>query len=361
MIEPKGSLMSWLTTEGPWRDWLIAIIIFLAAFAALKILKIFLLSRLKKLSEKTSTDIDDTLISILDGVSGPFYLVAAIYLAGLWAPLPELISRLLFVVFLVFLAYEVVRALQKVTDYVVCRYLDSHAGEDGEEVGCDKNESVIKAATSIIKALLWILAALVVMGNLGINVTSLVAGIGIGGIAIALALQNILSDVFSSFSIYADKPFEVGDFIVIGTDKGVVEHIGIKSTRIRTPQGEQLIVSNKELTSARIQNFQKMEKRRVVMAIGVTYGTSEEKLANIPAMIKRIIDDEDKAEYDRCHFFNFGDSSLDYEIVFYVDSADYGVHMDVRQRINLAIYRSFVAEGIEFAFPSQTVYLEKTE
>jgi len=178
---------------------------------------------------------------------------------------------------------------------------------------------------------------------------------------VALALQNVLGDMFSSFAIYIDKPFQVGDFIVVGKDKGVVEKIGLKSTRIRTLQGEELIISNNELTSTRIQNFKKMEKRRIVFTLGVTYNTPADMLAKIPKIIKEVISKEKKLTFDRCHFKEYADSSLNFEIVYYVNDPDYLTNMNFRQKVNLAIYKKFAKEKIEFAYPTQTIYVEKGE
>jgi small-conductance mechanosensitive channel len=202
-------------------------------------------------------------------------------------------------------------------------------------------------------------AGIFIMSNLGFDVTSLVAGLGIGGIAVALALQSVLSDVFSSFSIYFDKPFQAGDFIIVGQHMGIVKHIGIKSTRIQTLQGEELIISNKELTSARVQNFKKMEKRRITFTFGVTYQTPVKKLKKIPEMVKEIVAKIELADLDRVHFRKYGDFSLNFEVVYYVKIPDYGKYMDTQQEINLALKERFEKEGIEFAYPTQTIFLNK--
>jgi small-conductance mechanosensitive channel len=200
---------------------------------------------------------------------------------------------------------------------------------------------------------------MLVLSNLDINISSLVASLGIGGIAVALALQNVLGDMFSSFSIYADKPFRVGDFIVIGKDQGTVEKIGMKTTRIRTLQGEELVVSNKELTSTRVQNFKKMKRRRVLFQLGVVYGTKPEQLESISKIIKEIVDKIDGVDYDRCHFSTYGDFSLNFEVVFYVNSSDYADYMNKKEKANLAIYKRFAEEKIEFAYPTQTIFVNK--
>ncbi|MDD3160289.1 MAG: mechanosensitive ion channel family protein, partial [Candidatus ainarchaeum sp.] len=207
---------------------------------------------------------------------------------------------------------------------------------------------------------IYAFAILFVLGNLGINITSLIAGLGIGGIAIALALQNVLTDIFSAITIYFDKPFQVGDYIVLDQgDMGIVQQIGLKSTRITTLHGHELVISNKELTQIRVNNYKKMTRRRVVFPLSVIYDTSNEKLEKIPNLIKNIFDQIEPATFDRCHFKSFGPYSLDFEIVYYMDVPDYYSYMDTLQKINLDIKKDFESEGIVFAYPSQTLYIEK--
>jgi small-conductance mechanosensitive channel len=194
---------------------------------------------------------------------------------------------------------------------------------------------------------------------LGYNVNSLIAGLGIGGIAVALAVQNILGDLFSSFTLLLDKPFQVGDYIVIGADSGTVERIGMKTTRIKSLQGEELIVPNAELTGTRIQNFKKMTKRRVVFLIGITYETPHDKIKKVNDIVASIVNKSEHAELDRVHFKEFGDFSLNFEVVFYVNSSVYAVYMDTRQEINFALKEKFDKEGISFAYPTQTLFVEK--
>ena len=217
----------------------------------------------------------------------------------------------------------------------------------------------MNALSFLARLLLWVTVLLLVIDNLGIDVTALVAGMVIGGIAIALAVQNILSDLFASLSIVLDKPFVNGDFVVVGDMAGSVEHVGIKTTRIRSISGEQLVFSNSDLLQSRIRNFGRMQQRRVVFSLGVTYQTPAEKLERIPALLRAAIETQEKVRFDRSHFASYGDSALNFETVYYVESSDYAEHMDILQAINLRIYRSFEDAGIEFAYPTQTLFLEK--
>ena len=219
-----------------------------------------------------------------------------------------------------------------------------------------------KSAVGLIsflgRVIIWSLVLVLVLDNAGVDITALVAGLGVGGIAVALAVQNVLGDLLSSLSIVLDKPFQVGDFIVVGDMVGTVERIGIKTTRLKALSGEQLISSNSDLLSSRIRNFKRLYERRVVFQVGVTYQTSAEKLRAIPEMIKEIIEKNDNVRFDRCHFSKFGDFALMFETVYYVTLPDYALYMDRQQSINLHIYTAFEKEGIEFAYPSQTLFLE---
>jgi small-conductance mechanosensitive channel len=210
---------------------------------------------------------------------------------------------------------------------------------------------------SIAVSVVWVVGVLFLLSNLGFNISTVVAGLGIGGIAVALAAQALLGDLFSYFVIVFDRPFELGDFLIFGDILGTVEKIGIKTTRLRSLGGEQIIISNSDLTNSRVRNYKRMERRRVVFKIGVVYGTAADLVREIPVIIREIIEGEPLAVFDRAHFAGYGDWSLNFEVVYYVGSPDYNVYMDIQQRINQGIYDAFAERGISFAFPTQTVYL----
>lgn len=337
-------------------DYLLAFCIFIGLMIILKIFQVIILARLNAIAKKTKTDFDDVLIEIFKKIKPPFYFFIALYFAIKSLQVNEIVSKSILVLFLIVIVFEVIQGISRLVDYFVKKYTDK--AENGES---DKaySESMIKLLQLVVKISLWVIGIILILSNMGIDVTSLIAGLGIGGIAIALALQTVLGDLFSAFAIYIDKPFKIGDFIIVGADMGTVEKIGLKTTRLKTLQGEQLIIANQELTKARIQNFRRMQERRVVVTLGVTYDTDHKKLSKIPDYIKEIINNTEGARLDRCHFSEYADSSLIYEIVFFVDSPDYNYYMDVRQKINLDINAKFAKEKIEFAYPTQTVYLQK--
>jgi small-conductance mechanosensitive channel len=208
---------------------------------------------------------------------------------------------------------------------------------------------------------LWAVLLLMILDNLGFNITTLVASLGIGGIAVALAVQNILGDIFASLSIAMDKPFVIGDFIIVGEQLGTVEYIGLKTTRIRSLSGEQIVFSNNDLLNSRIRNFKRMYERRVLFGFGVVYQTSHEQLKKIPVMVREIIEGLENTRFDRAHFKEYGDSSLNFEVVYYVRSPDYNVYMDIQQDINLALFEQFTKAGIDFAYPTRTLYIARTD
>ena len=209
----------------------------------------------------------------------------------------------------------------------------------------------------VVNVVIWAMVLLLTLDNLGIDITALVAGLGIGGIAVALAVQNVLGDLFASLSITLDRPFVVGDFLIVGDFMGSVEYIGIKSTRLRSLSGEQIIISNSDLLGSRVRNYGRMQERRVVFATSVTYETPVEQVEQIPALIRQIVESQPDTRFDRSHFAKHAAASLDYETVYYVLSADFNKYMDIQQTINLRLHRELQQRGVEFAYPTQKVYV----
>ncbi|WP_459615588.1 mechanosensitive ion channel family protein [Bordetella sp. 2513F-2] len=207
------------------------------------------------------------------------------------------------------------------------------------------------------KVLLWAVVLLAMLSNMGVNITAFVASLGVGGIAIALAVQNILGDLFASLSIAIDKPFEVGDFIVVGPLAGTVEHVGLKTTRIRSLGGEQIVMSNTGMLGATIQNYKRLQERRIVFQFGLTYDSTPEQLRQVPGIVEKIVRAQQQVRFDRAHFKGFGESSLDFEVVYIVLDPGYNLYMDIQQAINLAMMEAFAELGVDFAFPSRTLYV----
>jgi small-conductance mechanosensitive channel len=335
-------------------DYLFAILIFTVVLLILRIFKFVILKKLKKMTTRSKVEWDDLLIGIIHKLGWPFYILVALYISIIYIDVHPLLQKFLDYLLIISATYYATKGVIAIVHYARDKVIDKKLKEDK-----DQDTTIIKVLAVIVQIIVWVLAIILVIQNFGYDVTALVAGVGIGGIAIAFALQNVLSDIFASFSIYFDKPFQTGDFIIIGDDLGVVKEIGIKSTRITSLQGEEIVISNKELTSTRIHNYKKMRKRRIAFTFGVTYGTRTKKLEKIPDIVKKIINKIDKAEVDRVHFKEFADFSLNFEVVYYVDSSDYNVHMGIRQKINLGIKKAFEKAKIEMAFPTQTIFLKK--
>ncbi|HWT11818.1 MAG TPA: mechanosensitive ion channel family protein [Allosphingosinicella sp.] len=229
-------------------------------------------------------------------------------------------------------------------------------------VGDEEEHGRLSSAIGIIRLLvtvtLFAIAIILILSNLGVNVTGLVAGLGIGGIAIGLAAQGIFSDLFAALSIIFDKPFRRGDTITFGSPPttGTVEQIGLKSTRVRSLNGEEVVISNTKLLDQQLQNWALLSRRRALMQFGVTYQTPPELLARIPDELKAIVERQPLAEFDRCHAWQFGPSSIDFELVFHVDTPDMGDFMQVRQEVMLGMIRRFAELGVDFAYPTQTTF-----
>ncbi len=350
MMEIYKNLTSFYIWNNSGSDYLIAILTFIVAVFILKIFKFYLLAKLEKIAQKTKNDFDDFLITLLKKIRPVFYNLVALYIAIKTLNLSFVFNSVVDGLFILIVVYQIIVVLQNIIEFWVDKITKNK--EDGSK------KQIAQSISLLSKIALWIFAILIILSNWGINITSLIAGLGIGGIAIALAVQKILSDIFSSFSIFIDKPFTIGDFIVVGPDMGVVKKIGIKTTRIKTLQGEELVIPNQELTSERVRNFKKMQERRVVFSIGVIYETPLEKIEKIPQIIKEVIEKVENVRFDRAHFKSFGDFSLNFEIVYYVKTNDYLTYMNAQQDINLQIMKKFQKEGIEFAYPTQLLYLQ---
>jgi small-conductance mechanosensitive channel len=209
----------------------------------------------------------------------------------------------------------------------------------------------------VAKLILWALLLLMALDNLGVNVTALITGLGVGGVAVALALQNVLSDLLASLSIVLDKPFVIGDAITVDTLTGTVESIGLKTTRLRAVSGEQLVFANSDLLKSRIHNWRRLAERRTVLAFGVPQDTPPDAVERIPGVIRALVEGQDLTRFDRAHFKGFGASSLDFEAVYWILTPDYTAFMDRQQAINLGLLRAFEREGIALASAAPTVQL----
>ncbi|MEN6375320.1 MAG: mechanosensitive ion channel family protein [Smithella sp.] len=337
------------------QSWLIALCILIAAFLVLIIIRKILLKHLTALAGRTNIQIDDMLLAVLSRTNYFSLLVISVYISLLFLVLPPHILKIWNKIFIAVVIIQISIWVGRGLNFVISLNVKKRMADDAAVA------TTISVLGFISKFLLWSIALLLILDNLGFNITSLVAGLGIGGIAVALAVQNVLGDLFASLSIVIDKPFVVGDFIVVDQLKGTVEHVGLKTTRLRSLGGEQLIFSNNDLLKSRIQNFKRMTERRVVFNFGVTYQTPSSKLLLINNIVREIIETQEKVNFDRVHFKKFGDSALNYEVVYIVKDQDYNLYMNIQQAINLEMFRRFQEEKIEFAYPTQTLFVQQEE
>lgn len=334
--------------------WLLALLIMILVGVILRVLRGVILHRLTRFAEHTATELDDLVVDLLKRTRLFFLLVVSLYAGSLALTLPEVATRVISTVTVLVLLIQAGIWGTGLVSFWVTRYVRRKLEEDAATA------TSMTALGFIAKLVLWAVLFLLALDNMGVEIGPLIAGLGIGGIAVALALQNVLADLFGALSIVLDKPFVIGDFIIVGDLLGTVERIGLKTTRVRSLYGEQLVFSNSDLLNSRIRNYKRMYERRIAFSIGITYQTPYEKLTVIPDMIREIIKSLEKTRFDRAHFKEYGDFSLKFEIVYYVLTPDYNTYMDIQQAINLAICRRFEKEGIEFAYPTHTIFVTES-
>lgn len=331
-------------------SWSIAVAVTLAALGLLYSGKSLVLHHLGRTAARTQSPLDDIALSVLSSTAPAFMWAVALYAGAQALALPP-------------------KAVQVISNDIVVAVLTQAAfwGDLGvrewlthyrnRRHGNDPASTTSTAALGfVIRASIWLVLVLMILDNFGVDITPLVASLGIGGIAVALALQNILGDLFSSLSIVLDKPFVIGDFIIVDGVAGTVEYVGLKTTRLRSLDGEQVVFSNSDLLKSRIHNYKRLQTRRIAFSIGVTYQTPATHVQALPGMIRDIVEAQENAAFERAHFKSFGASSLDFEIVYIVASADYARYMDSQQAINLELFKRLARESIELAYPTQMLH-----
>lgn len=332
-------------------NYLTALVILASGIVLIMVLKRLTRKRLKRWADMSANKIDDFIISGIERSLIPALYIGTFCIAINSLNFPAEVRRALNILISIGVTFFALRVITATLQFLLLGYISRQ--ENGEE-----KTKQIRGIMIIITSVVWIMGVLFLLDNWGVDVTTFVAGLGIGGIAIALAAQTILGDLFSYFVIFFDRPFEIGDFIIVQDKMGTVEYIGIKTTRLRSLTGEQLVFSNTDLTNSRVHNYKRMARRRIVFQIGVTYQTPSEKLARVPAIIKDIILGLPDLQFDRAHFLSFGDSQLTFEVVYFVQTGDFNQYMDRQQAINLALFDAFDREGIEFAYPTQTLFVQ---
>lgn len=330
----------------------VAVAVYFATTLALRIA----MRRLESLTSRTSVRADDAIVEVLSSTNRWLIALVALLVGLGMLELPERWASRVGQLWFVALAVQIALWANRAVSIALRRHTERHAAPGVR--------TATAAATLIswgVRTLLWTMVLLAMLSNLGVNITAFIASLGVGGIAVALAVQNVLGDLFASVAIAVDKPFEVGDFIVFGSVAGTVELVGVKTTRIRSLGGEQIVMSNTELLKQTVSNYKRLRERRIVFTFGLTYGTTPEQAEAVSAAVKRIVEQSDKVRFDRAHFKGFGESSLDYEVVYIVLDPDYTLYMNEQQRINLALMRELSALGVEFAFPTRTLHVVQAD
>ncbi len=338
------------------EEYLVAAGIVLAVVVAAHLLRMILRRKLEAAAAKTETRIDDLMVDMLERTRLLAVLVVALYLGAMVLVLPVKVGAGVRIAAVIAMLFQFGIWVGGAIRFLVADY---RKGKEAE--GDTSSLGTILVLSVVARMVLWVIVVLLILDNVGIDVTALVAGLGIGGVAVALALQNILGDLFASVSIMLDKPFVVGDFLIVGDEMGTVENIGVKTTRVRALSGEQLVFANGDLLGARIRNFKRMQERRVVFTIGVTYQTPIERVEELPGLLGDIVEAVEGVRLDRSHFKGFGDSALLYEVVYYVKVPDYVTYMDAQQRMNFAILRALAERDIEIAYPTRTLFVNRSD
>lgn len=345
--------LDWVYLDNSVRAWLIAAAVALIVYVGTDVLRRLLIRQITALSTRTDNYADDLIADTLRRTKTYFLLFISLYAASRVLYLSDSLGTALrFIGVIVVVAQTAVWGTV-VINTLVTRHMARRVEEDAATA------TTINALGFVVRLAFYSILVLMGLDNLGFDVTALIAGLGIGGIAVALALQNVLGDLFASLSIVLDRPFVIGDFIIVDDLAGTVEYVGLKTTRVKSLSGEQLVFANSDLLGARVRNFKRMYERRIVFGLGVTYDTPRAKLEQIPQMIREAVERQQDTRFDRAHFKEYGDFSLNFEVVYFVLVPEYNTYMDVQQAINFDIHRAFESAGIEFAYPTQTIIMAR--
>ena len=305
---------------------------------------------LPRFTKKSKTNFDDFVLNCLADAIIPFGFVVVLLLTDEDLGLPVNVERVTDVVLRMIGTIILIRLVNRIGS----RFLMGIARRSG----AGDLEHLLENLLPLLKAVIWGIGTLVLLQSLGVKMTVIWGLLSAGGIGIGLALKDPAQELFAYLMILLDKPFSVGQFISVDSTSATVEKIGVRSTHLRSLRGEQVVMNNSALTSSTILNFAQMTQRRMIYSIGVTYDTTVEQIKNIPGMIQAVIDQQEHSTFNRCHFTEFADSSLNFELVYYIDTRDYTIALNEQQAINIGIMEAFAQQGIQFAFPSQTLYLE---
>jgi small-conductance mechanosensitive channel len=335
----------------PLETWVVALCVAVALYSVLTLTRRVIVKRLRRLNETIDLNWYRAVLALLASTRAFFLFAISVSTASELLTLPPRASKILTNTALLALMVQ----LCLWGSAAIRSWVDS---DIRQSPGDGARTQSMRAIGFLATAVLYLVVLLWGLDNFGVNINTLVAGLGVGGIAVALAVQNILGDLFASLTIVLDKPFVYGDYIVVGEYKGTIEHVGLKTTRMRSQSGEQLVFPNADLLQSRIRNYKRMQERRVCFKFGVAYETPMEVLRSIPDQIRKTVESKPLTRFERAHLQNFGDSALEYEIVYWILDPEYAKYADTHQAVNLEILEAFKKRGIEFAYPTRTVHLK---
>ncbi len=334
-------------------DYALALLILIGSVLIIQILRSLVLRKLKKWAKRTTNPFDDAIIAILERNFLPLVYLGSFYLAVGNLTLHPILAQTIEALVIISSTILAIRLLVSLIEYVWKIYALTYHRDN------PNLEQSVNAIMPAVRTVIWLIGLIFILDNLGLDIGAVVASLGIGGVAIALASQGVLQDLFSYFSILLDRPFELGDFIVVGDYLGTVEYVGIKTTRLTSISGEEIIIANSDLTSSRMRNYKRMRQRRIAFRLEITHDTSVEQLRMIPTLIEGIIRETEHTKFERAHFTGYGDFSLNFEVVYFIDSNDYTQYLNAQQQINLNIKAEFARQHIKFAYPTHINYLQE--
>ena len=350
--------MEWLNAHTflrvPARDWAAAALTVIAAYAVLSSVLHLICNRFDARARRTGYRFDILVTAVLRDTHPLFIALAALLAGSYFIDLPTRIANKLDHIWFVIIGFQIALWLNRGVKLWARDRLST-------QTHATRNPVITSMTAWVLRFALWSMLLLAILANVGVNITAFVASLGVGGVAVALAVQSILSDLFASLAIGLDKPFEIGDFIVFESIAGTVQHVGLKTTRIRSLSGEEIVASNTALLKSTIHNYKRMSERRIVFTFGVTYDARAAQLQKIPDIVRSAVEAAGNTRFDRAHFKEFGENALNFEVVYFVTDPDFNLYMDIQQRINLTILEGLENLGTSFALPTRTIQLVRRD
>jgi small-conductance mechanosensitive channel len=336
----------------PAADWLIAVVIGAVVWGSLWILRDLIASRYEKYSRAKNPTLIRLIAYVIGNTKQILFFAIALDVARESIALPDNIQRVASNTVMILILIQVGLWAGRTVRF----YLEMKEVERGADRVFAGSLDIV---SFVSRMLIWSLLILVMLSNIGVNITALLAGLGVGGVAVALALQNVLGDLFASLSIALDKPFVIGDNLVIDTYIGKVEHIGIKTTRLRSEGGEQIILSNADILRSRVRNFGRLSQLRILATIRVGFDTPADKLKEMPKLLENIVREHAQARFERCHLKTLGESCFQFELSYFVQQPAVNSMLDLQQAVNFRIIDELRRSGVEFAYPAQLVVFDR--